>query len=194
MRPTPEPTPAPGGESPSGLSRRGFLNTTTLTATAAGTAGLLATGAGDRAAAATPIAPAPSTAFGPGADSTPSRDPLPQPESPPAAQDLSRLPEFSLLEATVQHFAPFVETTFRFLPDAQSRHDLELVEALALPRPESWPFRDPFRLVFHGPADLDLAQRTYAVEHDSLGAFDLFVVPQEPRLAGAPLVLIAIFC
>ena len=37
--------------------------------------------------------------------------------------------------------------------------------------------RVPFALVFRGPAGDVLPQGTYHVEHDALGAFDLFLVP-----------------
>jgi uncharacterized protein DUF6916 len=37
--------------------------------------------------------------------------------------------------------------------------------------------RDPFRLALLGPANPVLPQRTYRLEHDTLGALDIFIVP-----------------
>jgi hypothetical protein len=44
--------------------------------------------------------------------------------------------------------------------------------------------RAPFSLLFHGPLSPILPQRTYRVEHEALGAFDLFLVPLGPDRAG----------
>lgn len=37
--------------------------------------------------------------------------------------------------------------------------------------------RAPFSLIFRGPAEPILPQRTYPLRHDQLGAFELFIVP-----------------
>lgn len=36
---------------------------------------------------------------------------------------------------------------------------------------------EQFSILFHGPAEPMLSQRTYSVEHPELGEFDLFLVP-----------------
>jgi hypothetical protein len=44
--------------------------------------------------------------------------------------------------------------------------------------------RDPFRLAFVGPADPILPQRTYRLEHSTLGPLDIFLVPIARDFAG----------
>lgn len=41
----------------------------------------------------------------------------------------------------------------------------------------SSPRQIQFSLVFQGPADAPIAQGIYRIEHDALGALDLFLVP-----------------
>ena len=41
--------------------------------------------------------------------------------------------------------------------------------------------RIPFSLVFVGPPETPLPQRTYEVEHQRLGRFPLFLVPIQPQ-------------
>jgi hypothetical protein len=45
--------------------------------------------------------------------------------------------------------------------------------------------RECFSLVFRGPANEALRQNTYQVTHDSLGKFDLLVVPMASRKQGS---------
>ncbi len=44
--------------------------------------------------------------------------------------------------------------------------------------------RTPFTLVFQGPAEPLLPQRIYRLEHDSIGAFEIFIVPIGQDAAG----------
>ena len=44
---------------------------------------------------------------------------------------------------------------------------------------------ETFAVRLLGPADRQLGQRTYELEHDDLGALELFIVPIEPDAAGA---------
>ncbi|HEX7119524.1 MAG TPA: hypothetical protein VF212_12090 [Longimicrobiales bacterium] len=44
--------------------------------------------------------------------------------------------------------------------------------------------RTPFTLLFRGPADAVLPQRIYPMEHDELGAFELFLVTVGPDAEG----------
>ena len=58
----------------------------------------------------------------------------------------------------------------------------ELVEARSLGAPhgeraEPSGGRAPFALLFRGPREPILPQRIYRLEHDDIGAFDLFLVP-----------------
>ena len=62
---------------------------------------------------------------------------------------------------------------------------LTLVEVTDLARPEApGPRRSPFSLVFRGPMKPVLAQRTYALEHASLGRLEIFIVPIGPDASG----------
>lgn len=70
-------------------------------------------------------------------------------------------------------YAPLVGTTFTVGPDGDV--PVELVSATELPGPGTC-----FSLVFRAAADVSLAQCTYRVEHPSLGAFPLFLVPLGP--------------
>ena len=45
--------------------------------------------------------------------------------------------------------------------------------------------RAPFAIVFSGPAEAILPQGIYAVEHDVIGASEMFLVPLQPDAAGA---------
>jgi hypothetical protein len=40
--------------------------------------------------------------------------------------------------------------------------------------------RRPFSIIFRGPADQILPQRTYRVEHEAMGSLDVFLVPIGP--------------
>jgi hypothetical protein len=37
--------------------------------------------------------------------------------------------------------------------------------------------REPFSILFNTPGDTVLSQKIYRIEHDTLGTFDLFLVP-----------------
>jgi hypothetical protein len=72
-------------------------------------------------------------------------------------------------------YAPLVGSAFEIhRPDGRSV-PFELVEAAQLPgRGEC------FSLVFRGPGEVPLDQRAYRVEHPTIGAFSLFLVPLGP--------------
>jgi hypothetical protein len=44
--------------------------------------------------------------------------------------------------------------------------------------------RAPFSLVFRGPSDLVLQQQIFKLEHEGIGAFELFLVPLGPDAKG----------
>lgn len=54
---------------------------------------------------------------------------------------------------------------------------LRLAEAEATGERPPGMGREPFRLVFLGPVDPILPQRTYRLEHDGLGTLEIFIVP-----------------
>ena len=79
-------------------------------------------------------------------------------------------------ELTLQSFAPLVGEMFRVDLAVAGTLELELSEAGegdAGPGSE----RDPFRLLFRGPGEPVLAQRTHRLEHPVLGALEIFLVP-----------------
>ncbi len=85
-------------------------------------------------------------------------------------------------------FAGCLGSTFRVRPAAGQAVEVKLIEATLLPvhpgRDGARPRREPFSLIFRGPVQWFLPQRTYPVEHDTLGRFDLFIVPVGPDPEG----------
>jgi hypothetical protein len=75
-------------------------------------------------------------------------------------------------QAEASTFAAHLNSTFRFHHEAAAI-ELELVEV----SDGSAGQHVNFSLLFRGPVQPVLAQRIYPVEHDSLGRFDLFIVP-----------------
>jgi hypothetical protein len=72
---------------------------------------------------------------------------------------------------TVADFRPLLHQGFR-VADA---FDAELVEVSEIPRGPGG--RAPFSLVFEGGPDPPLSQGIYAVEHEDIGAIEIFLVP-----------------
>jgi hypothetical protein len=92
--------------------------------------------------------------------------------------DLSRL--------THADFAPYLHQKFRLDLGAVEPVELELVEVTAygaVGTPPG-PGRQPFSLFFRGPLSLRVPQHIYRVEHDEMGAIDLFLVPLGPDAEG----------
>lgn len=71
-------------------------------------------------------------------------------------------------------FTEHVNTWFRFTWDETEGIDLELIRAQDQ---GSTPWLEQFSLYFQGPHAPLLAQRTYQVNHEKLGSFDLFITP-----------------
>lgn len=83
---------------------------------------------------------------------------------------------------SVDTFSPRVGEPFRIGVDGSGEQDLQLVEAVMIgtASAKSWAEkgnRGPFSLVFRGRRDAVLQQRTYRMEHDGIGSFDIFLVP-----------------
>ncbi len=63
--------------------------------------------------------------------------------------------------------------------------ETELVEVRALIAPDDAPDRrQPFSLVFRGPAELSLEQGVFHLENETLGELDLFLVTIGPDQEG----------
>jgi hypothetical protein len=75
---------------------------------------------------------------------------------------------------------------FRLLRDDGPTLDLELASVTPglAPPDDAGRGRTPFSIVFRGPLEPVLPQRTYVFEHDELGSFELFIVPIGPDGAG----------
>jgi uncharacterized protein DUF6916 len=81
-----------------------------------------------------------------------------------------------MLEAlTVDDFRPLLEQSFRIAREGTPTFEVELVEVAEVLREPGG--RAPFSLVFQGGPDPPLPQAIYRVEHDELGALEIFLVP-----------------
>ncbi len=76
---------------------------------------------------------------------------------------------------TLDDFRPLVGRTFEVGIDA-GKVAIVLIEATSIASPAALP-RAPFSLLFQGPLDRFLDQRTYALEEESLGPLEIFLVP-----------------
>jgi len=80
-------------------------------------------------------------------------------------------------QLTLPAFQGALQTEFQFGLTAQQFVPLVLVEARARRSPTGSAGGESFSLLFHGPAEPPLVQRTYPCAHAALGTFDLFIVP-----------------
>jgi len=87
---------------------------------------------------------------------------------------------------TCADFARETGTGFRLEDGTAQDSTFVLVEATELSRRAGLPgaARTPFTLVFRGPADPVLPQRTYALENPALGRLEIFLVPVGRDAAG----------
>jgi len=90
-------------------------------------------------------------------------------------------------------FAPHVGSSFRVVHPQAGVASLELSGAEPLRAWPGAPRRDPFSLVFRGPASYGLPQGTFVLEHESLGSLSLFLVPIGPARDGRGFGYQAIF-
>ena len=71
---------------------------------------------------------------------------------------------------------PFTVTVEAAVPELETAaHTAELTLISATPRDSAQ--CDGFSLIFDGPQDPPLAQRTYPMSHAAMGALDLFITP-----------------
>jgi uncharacterized protein DUF6916 len=88
-------------------------------------------------------------------------------------------------DLTEKEFSKHVNTKFRAGLDAEEV-DLELVLVQGYSaRPGDQEGLERFSIFFTGPAKPMLPQRTYALYHDLMGTFDLFLVPIKPDGEGS---------
>jgi Domain of unknown function (DUF6916) len=94
----------------------------------------------------------------------------------PAISDVRNAALMRDLETlTVTDFAALRGDRFRIAPDDSPPFDAELVEVTEIPREPGG--RAPFSLVFQGGPSPPLPQRIHRVEHEQLGALEIFLVP-----------------
>jgi hypothetical protein len=87
------------------------------------------------------------------------------------------------LEAlTASDFAPLLHSRFRVAADDSESFDAELIEISE--GAARGPRRAQFSPVFRGGPSPPLHQRIFRVEHDELGALDIFLVPLGPDDVG----------
>jgi hypothetical protein len=79
---------------------------------------------------------------------------------------------------TTADFAPLVNQRFHVDPGDQPPFEVELVEVTEIPREPGG--RAPFSLEFVGGPSPPLPQRICRVEHERLGAIEIFLVPIAP--------------
>ena len=84
-------------------------------------------------------------------------------------------PVRALETLTAADFAALRGDRFRIAPGDASPFDVELVEVTEIPREPGG--RAPFSIVFRGGPRPPLPQRIYRVEHEQLGAIEIFLVP-----------------
>ncbi len=86
---------------------------------------------------------------------------------------------------TQANFAPLVGSLFRMQMGPDQSIEIELIEATLAPGVQLEKGR-PFSLLFIGPlpACARLNQRIYALEHESLGTLEIFLVPLGPDKKG----------
>jgi hypothetical protein len=84
-------------------------------------------------------------------------------------------PVTELQSLTIADFEPLLNQRFRVDPGAQPAFEVELAEVTEIEREPGG--RAPFSLEFAGGPTPPLSQRIYRVEHDALGALDIFLVP-----------------
>jgi hypothetical protein len=77
-------------------------------------------------------------------------------------------------------FEECLEGRFRVEAAPDTFVELTLIEAMALPTRGNPARVQPFSVVFRGPVSHPLPQRSYMFEHETLGIFEMFIVPIEP--------------
>ncbi len=79
---------------------------------------------------------------------------------------------------TLADFAPHLGESFEIAVEGREPYRLEMTEATGTGGDSD--AREPFSVVFSGADDIVLPQRTYRLEHEKLGALEIFLVPLGP--------------
>lgn len=75
---------------------------------------------------------------------------------------------------TADAFASRVNSRFRLVTSPDAVMEVELIEFTAVSKSAH---HEAFSIVFQAPVEAPLEQRIYRLEHESMGAFELFLVP-----------------
>jgi hypothetical protein len=97
-------------------------------------------------------------------------------------------PEEARLESlTADDFRSLIGDAFAFDAGEPGRFELELLEVNAGPDPAAvrTAEREPFELLFRGPAEPVFAQQIFGLEHPELGRLEIFLVPVGRQSDGA---------
>jgi hypothetical protein len=86
-----------------------------------------------------------------------------------------------LSELTHETFGKELGSPFQLNWGAAAPLRLELVAATEFARASVGTRRTPFSLLFRGPRQPVLPQKTYPLEHDRLGRLEIFLVPIGPE-------------
>lgn len=78
------------------------------------------------------------------------------------------------MELSKENFAEHLNTKFWL---RNGGRDGEAIDLLEVKKGVSTPKQEQFSLIFRGDRAKVFPQRLYPIEHDSMGAFDLFLVP-----------------
>jgi hypothetical protein len=81
---------------------------------------------------------------------------------------------------TPADFQPHVDSTFRATNVEPEPVELVLTKVIVHPVQEGAPRSEPFSLTFAGPAQSQLPQHMYVLEHDAMGTLTIFLVPLSP--------------
>lgn len=91
-------------------------------------------------------------------------------------------------QLTVDDFKGAIGQSFALQADDEATLDLELIEASTLdagvPSKDGKGVRNPFQIMFRGPADPIAPQRIYELENDGVGTLEIFLVPVGQDAAG----------
>lgn len=87
-------------------------------------------------------------------------------------------------DLTLETFQPRVGEPFRIQASDQRSIHVELVQAAPLGAANATPRGQAFSLIFRAAGHDVLPQSIYRVEHDQLGAYDIFLVPIGPDAVG----------
>ncbi|MGA1790015.1 MAG: DUF6916 family protein [bacterium] len=85
-------------------------------------------------------------------------------------------------------FSPLINQKFRLYTEGRESIEIELIEVTPLGPKHAHASqtrkREPFSILFRGPAGAPLPQRIYRIEHQRMGVLDIFLVPIGPGEEG----------